>query len=689
MATATLGTGRTRAAALIEQSPGVVPAGLTCAVLLWFAGDEGGFRGTTSMPATLLLVALLFVCLIALPRPRPARPALLAVLLLAGYAAWTLLSIVWAAQEDLAWDAGNRTLLYALILALCTLWPLRGDAAVALLGVFGLAIAGIALVELLRASSANEAIQYFSEARFTEPVGYTNADVALWMLGLFPCAILGGRRGIPAPLRGLFLAAACLLAGAALLGQSRGWLIALPVVGVVAIAAVPGRGRTIVSFAAIGLGLLIALRPLLDVYESWRPHQPLGGTYDHALRMLLLGSLVVFVLGTAAALLERRVELPARTARRISAGLVVAVIALGCVGALGYWVVKENPVTAVSDGWNDFKQGGVGPNEGNSTSRFSGSVSTYRYDYWRVAWSEFKDAPLLGAGGDNFGRAYVAHGKSNQTPRFPHSTFLVALEETGLIGFLLLFGSFAAAVVAALPALRRPSLAGAAAGSGVVMFAYWLAHSSVDWLWEFPALSGAGLLGLGVSMAAARGLAAEAAEAAHGDRELEPARPLLARWPALAAAIVCVVAIGVSVVPAWLSAKQFHRATEIASTDPGAAVRDLERAASLNPLSPLPEKAAGIIEIRRGDSEAARRHLLKAFERDPHDSGLFLFLGAIASEAGHQRKAIRLAAEALRLAPTDDSAVNFLRRLRDRERLTPRQVDRWIQRDVNYRVSPE
>jgi hypothetical protein len=686
MATATLGTGRTRAAAIIEQNPGLVPTGVTCAVLLWFAGDEGGFRDTTSMPATLLLVALLFVCLIALPRPQPSRAALLAVLLLAGYAAWTLLSILWAGQEDLAWDAGNRTLLYAVILALCTLWPLRGEVAVGLLGFYGLAIAGIALVELLRASAANEAIQYFSEARFAEPVGYANANVALWMVGLFPCAILGGRRGIPAPLRGLFLGAACLLAGAALLGQSRGWLIALPVVGVVAILAVPGRGRTIASFAGVGLGLLIALRPLLDVYENWHPHQPLGGTYDHALRMLLLGSLVVFVLGTAAAMLERRVELPAETARRISAAMVAAVIALGCVGALGYWVVKESPVTAVSNAWDDFKKGGVGPNESNSTSRFSGSVSTYRYDYWKVGWSEFKNHPLLGAGGDNFGRAYVQHGKSNQTPRFPHSTFLVALEETGLIGFLLLFGSFAAAMVAALPALRRPSLAAAAAGSGVVMFTYWLAHSSVDWLWEFPGLTGAALLGLGVAIAAARGLAAEAAPA---DRGSAPARPLLARWPALAAAIACVAAIGVSVVPAWLSAKELRRATEIASTDPNAAIRDLDRAASLNPLSPLPEKAAGIIEIRRGDSAAARRHLLEAFDRDPHDSGLFLFLGAIASEAGHQREAIRLAAEALRLAPTDDTAINFLRRLRDREVIRPRQLDRWIQRDVNYRISPE
>jgi hypothetical protein len=96
MATATLGTSRARAATLLERSPGLVPCAFVCGVLLWFAGDEGGFRGTTWMPASLLLLAVLLVCLAALPRPRPSRAALTAVLLLAGYGVWVLLSILWA-----------------------------------------------------------------------------------------------------------------------------------------------------------------------------------------------------------------------------------------------------------------------------------------------------------------------------------------------------------------------------------------------------------------------------------------------------------------------------------------------------------------------------------------------------------------------------------------------------------------
>ena len=193
---------RERAAALVARSPGLVPSLAAFAVLLWFAADEGGFRGTTWMPATLLLGVLLIACLALLPRPRPARLALAAILLLAGYGAFCLLSMLWAEQPELAWDAGNRTLLYAVLLALCALWPLRGRSAAFLLGGYGLGVAAIALIELLKTAGADLSVQYFDEARFAHPVGYTNANVGLWMLGLLPCGVLAGRRGVPAPLRG-------------------------------------------------------------------------------------------------------------------------------------------------------------------------------------------------------------------------------------------------------------------------------------------------------------------------------------------------------------------------------------------------------------------------------------------------------------------------------------------------------
>ncbi|MEA2330015.1 MAG: hypothetical protein QOH58_153 [Thermoleophilaceae bacterium] len=677
MATPALRLSRANAVAFVGHSPGAVPCAVTCVVLLWFAGDEGGFRGTTWMPALLLLGAVLLVCLATLPRPQPSRAVRAAVLLLVGYGAWSLLSMLWADQQELAWDSGNRTLLYALIFALCALWPMRGQVAAAILGAFGLAIAGIALIELLKASGAAEAVQYFNEARFAEPVGYANANVALWMLGLFPCAILAARRGVPAPLRGLFLGAAVLLAGVSLLGQSRGWLIALPVTAVIAIVAVPGRGRTIFGLVAVGAGLAVALGPLLDVYSDWRPFQPPGEPFDEALRTLLIASAAFAVLGTLAALADGRVRLSEGSARRISGGVVAAVALVLAAGVIGYAVVERSPITATTDAWNEFKEGGNSPED--RSGRLAAGFSTYRYDYWRVAVDEFKRAPVLGAGADNFGRSYQVEGESVQTPRYPHSTPLVALAETGLIGTLLLFGAFGAALFGTLPALRRADLGGAAAGTGVVMFGYWLVHGSLDWFWEFPGLAGAALAGLGIAVAVARGVEPQPADG----------QPLLARRRALALAGAGALLLVASVTPPWLAEREQRRATEIAAVNPQAAVDRLERAARLNPLSPVPDKAAGIIEIRRGRYARAERELRQAFERDPGDSGLHLLLGVVASARGRDAEARRLVLEANQLAPRDQVTIGAIQELNDSGRLDPREVDEWIREDVRQRIGPD
>jgi hypothetical protein len=665
---------RERAAAIVKRNPGLLPSLLAISVVLWFAADKGGFRGTTWMPATLLLGAGLVACLTALPRPRPARAALAAILLLAGYGVFCLLSTLWADQPELAWDAGNRTLLYALILALCALWPLRGRSAAVVLGVFGLAVAAITLVELLKASGAEGAGPFFDEGRFAGPVGYTNANVGLWMLGLLPCAVLAGRRGIPVLLRGLFLGAAGLLAGAALLGQSRGWLMALPLVALLAILVVPGRGRTIVALAAVGAAIALILGPLLDVYSEL-PSQPPGAVFDSALQALLLAGAGLAVVGALAAVVDERVQVPAARARRISAAAVAAAAVAAVAVVAGYAVVERNPFTAAADAWDEFKQGGYSPRD--PSGRLTAGFSTYRYDYWRVAWSEFEDAPLLGAGADNFGRAYLRRGESPQRPQFPHSTEMVALAETGVVGALLLGGAFLCALLAALPGRRRADLAGAAAGTGLLMFGYWLVHGTLDRFWEFPALSGPALAGLGVGIAVARGVMEDAEE---------PASPV-ARGRVLVVACAGGLLLAMSVVPPWLSERDHRAAIAAAETNPEAALERLDRAAELNRLSPAPDRTAGLIELRRGHYDAAVHELRQAVERDPGDSDLHFLLGLAESEAGRPRQAIRLARQALMLAPRDHVAEAVLRELRRAGRLDPLRLDPWTRADYRHRIA--
>ncbi len=670
---------RTRFAELLKVSPGVAPTTVALGVLVWFAADEGGFRQVTWMPATLLLAAVLLVCLAVLPRPRPSRLAVAAVLLLTAYAGFCLLSMLWAGQEELAWDAGNRTLLYAIVLALCSLWPLRGRSAAVLLGGYGLAIAAIALVELIRVAGADQAIQFFEEGRFAEPVGYANANVALWMSGLLPCAILAGRRGVPAPIRGLLLGGAGILAGAALLGQSRGWLFALPLSALVALLVVPGRGRTVAAFGAVGIAVLAILRPLLDVYSDWEPFKAPGPEYDSALRAILLAGAALVVVGTLAAMVDRRVQLSERAARRISSATVVALAAAFLLAVAGFAVVERSPFSAASDAWSEFKHGGDSP-QGRS-ARLTSGFSTYRWDYWVVAWGEFKREPLVGAGADNFGRAYRDRGNSGQTPLYPHSIEMVALAETGLIGALLLGGALITCLLAALRGPRRADLAGVAAGAGVLVFAYWFLHSSVDWLWEFPGLAGAALASLGIAVAVNRGLQADEAAS------VEARRPILAARPALALGLVAVVALCVSIVPPWFSEREQQRGIDVALTDPAAAVRHFERAADWNPLTPVPYKAAAIVEIRQRDYRAATRELRRALERDPDDSAPYLFLGAIASAGGRKQEALTLVGKANRLAPRDhEVAAHALYDLRHYGKVTPQTVDKYSQADLRNRA---
>ena len=592
---------------LLDGSPGVVPCAVSLGVLVWFAGDEGGFRKVTWMPATLLLAVVLLVCLAALPRPRPGRFVLAAVLLLAAYGGFLLLSMLWAGQEELAWDAGNRTLLYAIVLALCSLWPLRGRSGAVLLGGAGI------------------------------------------------------------------------LGGAALLCQSRGWLFVHPVAALVALLVVPGRGRTIGAFALLGVALLAISQPVLDVYSNWQPFRPPGDGYDSALRAILLAGAALFVVGTVVAVFDRRTQLSEASARRISTATVVGLVAALLLAVAGYAVVERSPFSAASDAWSEFKHGGNSPQgRGN---RLTSGFSTYRWDYWVVAWGEFERAPLLGAGADNFGRAYRDRGSSGQTPRYPHSTEMVALAETGLIGALLLGGAFVAGLLAALRGSRRTGLTGVAAGAGVLVFAYWLLHSSVDWLWEFPGLAGVALAALGIAGAANRGSRTDEVVSA------EDWRPALATRPARVLAAGATLFIAVFVIPPWLAEREQRRAVELAAGDPSAAVRRFERAADWNPLTPVPYKAAAIVEISRRDYPAATRQLQRALDRDPGDSTPYLLLGAIASAGGRKQEALRLVGHADRLAPRDhEVTAHALYDLRHYGKVTPQTVEKYSQADRRDRV---
>ena len=690
-----------------------MPALLAVVIFLALGGSEAGFYpigsrqhpGLGWYPAALLLLALLAAAAIAAGRPRRVpRPVLVALALLGGYTAWSYLSIAWAEQQGVAWDGANRTAIYLLVLALFALWPLSARAGLVVLGALGLGIAGLGLWELLAADRARDPTQYFVDARFAEPAGYINANVALWTLGLWPCLHLASARAVNPLVRGLALGGAGILVCLALMGQSRGWVFAVPLAALLFFALMPDRARALAALVAVAVGVFLVSGRLLAVHNSFTP-ESFDGLLAEATTAILVLAAVLVLAGAVVGLADRRTRLSVERARAVNRG---AVAALGVVLLLGAGVAAVragDPVEKLGDSWETFKTGGEGRGAGGS--RFA-SVGTNRYDFWTVAWDRFRERPVTGIGSENFQQDYLARGNSGEQPRYPHSLVLGVLSQTGLVGALLLAGALIAACTAALRVRRRsPPEAAAVAGAAGAVFAYWLLHASVDWFWEFPGLTAPAFAMLGLATAIAPGgrraggeertaaLAATEAEPVSGPdrgprRRLRlPALPRLPDAVPIAAAGVVAAALSTRLVLPWLAEREIDRAASEWTSAPTAAFARLERAEAFNPLSPKPHLVAATIAVRVEDEVRATRELEEVLRIEPRTPFALAELAALASERGQQALSRRLLARATGHAPRDDVVTEALEQVRSGRRLDVRELNASYIETARERIGRE
>jgi hypothetical protein len=425
----------------------------------------------------------------------------------------------------------------------------------------------------------------------------------------------------------------------------------------------PKRVRTVLTLGLI-LGITGAVTgTLLDVYRA-AGEPGFATAVSDAVRALIFAAVAGGALGAVVATLEQRAPRPSRRRERQSGRALAVVAAVAVIAGLAVFVsVKGSPFTVVSNAWHDFK---TKPSPYGGASRFTGSLGTNRYDFWRVAWDRFKASPLEGDGSDNFQQAYLAVRRSGEAPRYPHSVELRALGETGLVGTGLLAVGVGAALWAALLAMRRRrGLGAAAAAAGAASFVYWLAHGTIDWFWEFPALGAPAFALLGL----AAGLLPRPARIASAPVSLRGPRALLLVPVALA-----VLSLGTP----WLSQLDQKKAVTSWRTDAAAAFRSLDTAASLNPLSATPKLLAGSIALRLGRKADSMRFFREAIEREPGDSYAHLELGALLAEAGRRPEAVATLDEAHRLDPRDDLTALVRNRVRRGKPVDIARVNRQL-----------
>jgi hypothetical protein len=585
-------------------------------MLIWVAHD-GGYNSDTWYWGALVLLAVLAVTVIVLGDRRPvlSRMAIVALATFGLYLAWSYLSMTWSGSPGAALEGSNRTLLYVIVFALFLILPWTPEAAlIALLG-FVLVVGAIAIVLLLRLASHDHILRLLVDGRLVSPTGYFNSSVALFMINALLAIVLASRRELPGLLRGLLIA----IAGASLqlcvMGQSRGWLFTAPLAALLTIAVVPDRLRVAAAAVLPVAAALIPVHKLLHVFESHA-----GVSLDNAAasagRTSLLICAAIFFVSTLCAWIEKVARPPRLSARtRRGLGIVVTTVTILAAGGGALAATHGDPFGFVKRQWHGFSH----PAAATSSGSHFGAVGSGRYDFWRVSLDAVAAHPIGGLGQDNFANYYVPRRHTAEEPRWTHSLELRLLAHSGIVGFALFAAFLIAAVAVALPALRsRHPMTRLVAAAALIPLGVWVLHGSVDWFWEIPGLTGPALGFLGMS--AALGLSARGGVPRPGRTQ-----GLARAVPIAAAAVAFLAAVLVLAFP-YLSVRETSAALTGSRANVDASLRDLARAADLNPLSPDPDRIAGTLALQSGEFTTARKRFERATARDP--GGWFAWLGA-------------------------------------------------------------
>jgi O-antigen ligase len=246
----------------------------------------------------------------------------------------------------------------------------------------------------------------------------------------------------------------------------------------------------ITAASAYGLAIYLFTDPPLDTFEGALLYQPLG--YANALG-IFVGIGVLLAAGLAlvargwperiAALAPLSILVPALLLTS-SRGAWMAVVAGSASLALFRGPVRKGVFALVGLVAAGFVAAAIAV-----TGDVGQLVSENRLRYWEIAWADFLDHPWVGSGSGTFGNYLLTHDPTAPFSRTAHSLYLQSLAELGPLGLILVVAALAGPLAAlAISRRRDPLVATAAAG-----YTAYVIHAGIDWDWEIPAVTLAGL----------------------------------------------------------------------------------------------------------------------------------------------------------------------------------------------------
>jgi O-antigen ligase len=608
--------------------PGAVtalPGALAFAAVGLTAAANGGYFPTAWGWPTLCFVLVVLLAVLVRERVALGRLELVMLVLLGAFAGWTLISLLWSSSAAEPVLSAERTLVYVALLPAVFLTTSRRSAVLLPAGV--LAASAAVCVYALATRLAPGRLEAFPSPdgyQLGAPIGYWNGLGLLASLGVI-LALGFTAEGRARWVRALSAASIPLLLTTLYFTFSRGsWLVL--VVGLCLVLVIERRRlRFLAVVAALAppgaVAVWVASRsPALTRVGASRDAASAAGA---RLAGVVLACLVAgAVTGWVFERLEHRVRLGELARRRIGAALVAAVLLAG-VGAV---VAAGGPASLVRRASSSFRASL--PQTGGDLNRRLVSLSgDGRSEYWRVAWREIVAHPWLGGGAGSYERYWHLERRVGYEARNAHNLYLETLAELGPLGLVLLLAALAVPLAAVRAVRTQPATPLAAAAYGA-----FLVHAAIDWDWQIPTVTLAGLLcGAGILVSARR--------------ETTGRSPSLRLRAAILALVLPFVAFAVVEQVGNSALAGSQSAAE--NGDIAEAVRLARRAQAWTPWSFEPWQRLGEARLAAGDVAGARASFRRALALDRQNWSLWY---ALAETSSGEARARTLAAAA-RLNP--------------------------------------
>lgn len=432
-------------------------------------------------------VALFCVSALALAARREiylSRLELLLTGLLAAYAVWVFASLAWSGDSARTALEGDRTLVYLGAIVAALMLSRRHAAATLLTGTW-LAITVACTYGL---ATRLFPVQFGSPdpifgQRLSEPLGYGNA------LGLFAAIGTVLALGLAARARRVLRCAAAASVVPLLLALyftfSRGAWIALFAALVVVVAVDQRRLQLVTTGLVLApwpvIGILLASRSKSLTYADIANGS--GAADGHGLAVItivLMAAGALSLLGLAA--LEN-VYRPSPTTRRFYSGALAVLVTATVVTA----IVRSGPAQLPDHAYRSITSSP--PQwQANLNLRLLNLSSNGRTQLWHTAWHDFEAHPWLGSGAGTYAVYWFRDRRVPAPAHEAHSLYLETIAELGVAGLLLLVATLAVPFVAMRGARGSPL-----AATALAAYSAYLLHAAIDWDWEVPAVTLAGL----------------------------------------------------------------------------------------------------------------------------------------------------------------------------------------------------